>query len=322
MADHTIVFPAPGQKDRRLLATRSAILAGYEWPYFAIRGAADGPTLCVIAGTHGAEYPPIDAVMQFCRALDPAVLRGQIVAMPVVNLPGFWARAPFVCPADGKNQNRVFPGDPSGTFSQALAHLVFSEVIRRGEYLVDLHCGDLVEDLVPYCGMQETGTNRVDRQAQEMAMAFGLPFVCVQPQTGEPPVGTADEAAGAAGISAIYAEAGGIGQLRQSDVALLLRGLHRVLRQLGMIEGENEPLAAPARLREVVMVRADQAGFLRRSVQAGQWLRAGEPIGQLVDLWGEPRMEIVSPIDGVTLFVTTSPAISAQGLVIGIGVPA
>jgi predicted deacylase len=94
MADNMVVFPAPGEKDRRLLAFGSHTLAGYEWPYFAISGAMDGPTLGLIAGIHGAEYPPIDAVMQFCRALDPTTLRGRLVAVPVVNLPVFWERTP------------------------------------------------------------------------------------------------------------------------------------------------------------------------------------------------------------------------------------
>jgi hypothetical protein len=69
MADNAVVFPARGEKERRLLAFGSRTLAGYEWPYFAISGATDGPTLGLIADVHGAEYPPIDAVMQFCGTL-------------------------------------------------------------------------------------------------------------------------------------------------------------------------------------------------------------------------------------------------------------
>src|SRR5581483_12146325 len=157
MSDRSVVFPAPGQIDRRLLAFDSPALAGYEWPYFAASGAGDGPTLCLIAGIHGAEYPPIEAVIRFCRQLDPAKLRGRLVALPVVNLPAFWERTPFVCPRDGKNPNRVFPGDANGTFSEALAHHLFETVIRRGEYLVDLHCGDMVEDLMPFSLAQRSG---------------------------------------------------------------------------------------------------------------------------------------------------------------------
>ena len=74
MRDNAVTFPAPGHKEQALLTFDAPLLADYQWPHFAINGAKDGPTLILIAGIHGAEYPPIDAVMRFCRSLDPASL--------------------------------------------------------------------------------------------------------------------------------------------------------------------------------------------------------------------------------------------------------
>ena len=321
MADTTVVFPTPGEKDRRLLAFGSRTLSGYEWPYFAISGALDGPTLSLIAGVHGAEYPPIDAVMQFCRALDPTTLRGRIIGVPVVNLPAFWQRTPFVCPSDNKNPNRVFPGDPNGTFSEALAYHLFEAVIRRGNYLIDLHCGDMVEDLMPFSHMQESGNAEVDGRARDLAMAFGLPFVVVQPHGGGPVAGTTNGAAAQAGIPAVIAEAGGVGQLDPQAVELHLRGLRQALLHLGMLEGEPEGLEPPTMIGDFVWVRAERGGFFRKALVAGDRVMAGHALGQMHNLWGTPQDEILSPVDGVALFVTTSPAISDDGLIAGIGVP-
>ena len=322
MPDQSIIFPAPGQTSRRLLAFDAPALAGLEWPYFAISGASDGPTLCLIAGIHGAEYPPIDAVMRFCRDLDPATLRGRVIGVPVINLPAFWERTPFVCPRDGKNPNRVFPGDPSGTFTEVLAHHVFEAIIRRGDYLVDLHCGDLVEDLEPFCVVQEVGEEKVDRASLDLATAFGLSYIAVLPPGGGPVKGTTDAAAASVGIPAVIPEVGGIGQLRREAVETHLRGLRRVLQHLGMLPGTPEPLPAPTLTRDFVWVRADQGGFFRKAVAAGDTLKAGDPLGEMVDLWGEPIATIASPVGGVVLFVTTSPAIGDNGLLVGIGVPA
>lgn len=322
MTDRSVVFPAPGQADRRLLAFDSPTLADYEWPYFAISGAADGPTLCLIAGIHGAEYPPIDAVMRFCRALDPATLRGRVVGVPVVNLPAFWERTPFVCPRDGTNPNRVFPGRADGSFSEVMAHHIFETVIRRGDYLLDLHCGDLVEDLAPFSIVQQTEDERVDRVALEMATAFALAYTIVQPHGGGPIGGTTNAAAAYVGIPAVIAEAGGVGQLQPEAVDLHLRGLRRVLQRLEMLEGEPEVLPDSVRMRDFVWLRAERGGFFHRAVAAGDRIAQGGLIGRMVDLWGEPRDEIVSPVDGVAIFTTTSPAIANGGLLIGIGVPA
>lgn len=321
MTDRAIVFPAPGQKERRLLAFDAPLLADYEWPYFAISGAADGPTLCLIAGIHGAEYPPIDAALRFCRALDPRALRGRVVGVPVVNLPAFWERTPFVCPRDGKNPNRVFPGNASGTYSEALAHALFEGVIRRGDYLVDLHAGDMVEDLAPFSLVQQSGVAAVDDRALELAMAFGLPYLVVQAPSGGPVAGTTNGAAAQAGIPAVIAEAGGVGQLQAAAVELHLRGLDRVLRRLGMLDGDLAALDEPVVMRDFVWLRAEQGGFFRKTIVAGDTVTAGASLGQVVDLWGEPRAEVRSPVDGVALFVTTSPAMPDGGLVVGIGVP-
>ena len=48
---------------------------------------------------------------------------------------------------------------------------------------------------------------------------------------------------------------------------------------------------------------------------------AGHSLGRMHDLWGTPQDEILSPVDGVALFVMTSPAISDDALIAGMGVP-
>jgi uncharacterized protein len=321
MSDSNVTFPAPGTASRGRLAFDAPLLAGLSWPYFAISGAQDGPTVCLIAGIHGAEYPPIDAVIRFCRGLDPATLRGRLLGVPVVNLPAFQERTPFVCPRDGKNPNRVFPGRLDGSFTEVLAYHFFEQVIRRGDYLIDLHGGDMVEDLVPFSLVQRTEHPDLNRAALDLAVAFGLPYLVVQAPACGPIAGTTNAAAAAAGIPAVIAEAGGIGQLQPDAVDLHLRGLRRVLQRLEMLDGRPEPQPDPVLIREFTWIRAERGGFFRKALAAGDQISAGGPIGTMVDLWGETIEEISSPVDGVALFVTTSPAVADDGLLIGIGVP-
>jgi predicted deacylase len=48
-------------------------------------------------------------------------------------------------------------------------------------------------------------------------------------------------------------------------------------------------------------------------------VRAGEALGEMVDLVGEPLERITAPVSGVVLFTVTSPAIKKDGLLLAIG---
>ncbi|MGH3049396.1 MAG: succinylglutamate desuccinylase/aspartoacylase family protein, partial [Gaiellaceae bacterium] len=299
----TIVFPHP-------------LLAGVEHPAFEVRGAAAGPRLALIGGVHGCEYSSIAAVTRVVNELDPDDLAGSITAVPVVSMRSFERRSPFVVPEDGKNLNRCFPGSYDGTYSDVLARSLFDELIAPADALVDLHGGDLVEALEPFALYD---ASPVEERARELAVAFGLPYVVRQePQEGELG-GMTSSAAAAAGIPAIIAEAGGIGQLEESVVALLADGVRNVLRSLGMLPGPVEP--PPAGMREVgrsVWLRCEHAGWWESAARAGEELAAGTLLGRVRNLWGDVLEELHAPADGVVLFLTTSASVAEDGLLLGL----
>src|SRR3954468_23592429 len=95
-------------------------LNGLDVPAFELTGAHDGPSLSLIGGVHGCEYSSIAAVIKTMRELDPAQLSGRLTAVPAASMESFARLSPFVVPADGKNLNRAFPGDPGGTYTDRL----------------------------------------------------------------------------------------------------------------------------------------------------------------------------------------------------------
>jgi predicted deacylase len=131
----------------RLVSFPAPALAGWEWPVIEVVGSADGPVLLVTAGVHGCEYSSIEAARRFAATLDSDRLAGRVVVLPVVNVPAFWGRTPFVVPVDGKNLNRCFPGDPEGSFAEALAHEIFERYVRVSDALLDLHGAGAVHPL-------------------------------------------------------------------------------------------------------------------------------------------------------------------------------
>jgi uncharacterized protein len=315
VSDHTPVKPTPTITRRRIVFPYPE-LSGLEHPAFEARGRADGPRLTLIGGVHGCEYSSIAAVVRFMNSLDVEELSGSITAVPIVSLESFRARSAFVVPRDGKNLNRAFPGDRDGSYTDVLAHAIFEHLIAPADILVDLHGGDQVEALEPFAIYAESS---VEERSRELAMAFGLPYVVREPRQEGGLAGMTCTAAAEAGTPAIIAEAGGCGLLEESAVALLVDGVRNVCRSLGMLPGHAETRPAPRHVGRSLWLRCQHEGWWESDVHAGQELGAGETIGRIRNLWGDVLEEIVAPEAGVVLFLTTSPAVDQDGLLLGLG---
>lgn len=63
--------------------------AGTRIPLTIVRGGTPGPTLALIAGTHGSEVAPILALQRVRGMLDARRLRGTVILVHVANLPSF-----------------------------------------------------------------------------------------------------------------------------------------------------------------------------------------------------------------------------------------
>jgi predicted deacylase len=298
-------------------------LAGLEVPAVELTGSGDGPRLTVLAGVHGCEYAPMAAVRRWVRQLAQRELRGRVVAVPVLNLPAFQARTPFVVPGDGKNLNRCFPGDPAGTLADRLAHAAFTELIAGADAVVDVHAGDLVEALEPFA-LYDAGP--AEDRARDLAAAYGLGYLIRQEPGPDRAVGgTTSAAAAALGIPAFIAEAGGCGLVEEAAVQAHLRGLDGVLAALGMTTGAGgQPAEAsrrePVHLQRFIWLRCAHAGWWEPAVRPGERVAAGQLLGMITTLDGtEVLQEITAPVAGVPMFVTSSPAVAADGLLLGLG---
>jgi uncharacterized protein len=315
----TIELPEAGSVRRGHLRFSHPMLEGWSWPYTVIRGEEDGPQLALISGVHPTEYPAIEANIRTMRQLNPATLSGTVVSLPLVNVPAFLERTPFVCPIDQKNPNRTFPGNPDGTFTEVVTHSIFQAVIAPSDALLDLHGGDMVEDLIPFSIYSVSGDEEVDTKSADIGRAFGLPYLIAhQPQPGGLG-GTSVQGAAEAGIPGIVAEAGGRGLFTEEDTQLLMEGIQRVLRHLGMLGGQHPSLEGVTVVNAFTWLTSPAEGMWYPAVGVGDQVNEGQMIGRVRDLFGEPIADIESPHDGVVLFVTSNPAMRENGLVMAIG---
>jgi uncharacterized protein len=300
------------------LTRRTVSLGGLEVPALDITGTADGPLLTLIAGVHGCEYASMAGLRKWANGLVGRTLSGRIQAIPVLNLPSFRARTPFVVPDDGKNLNRCFPGDPAGTLADRIAYDTFTKLITGSDALIDMHTGDMVEALQPFA-LYDAGT--AEARAREMATAYGLGYVIRQEPGPDRAVGgTSSAAAAEIGIPAIIAEAGGCGLVERKAVEAHVRGLDRVLALLAMSEdGPQEEPAPTVYLKRFLWLHCRDEGWWEPTSWVGDAVTEGQVIGTVSSLDGTQTLEtITAPADGVLMFITSSPAVAADGLLLGL----
>jgi uncharacterized protein len=333
----------PGKTQRHLIKLPGAALAKDEpRPVVSITGAKPGPLLFVNAGVHGGEYPAIEAVIRLINTLDPKKIAGTVILMPVMNLPAFRARTPFVCPIDNVNPNRVFPGDPTGSYSEQMTHALINEFVVHADAYVDLHGGDIPEALVPFVicrsedGLADSKARDVAARSKEMALVFELPYVLTVSKPVQPGKGhragagglSSYAAAAEKGVPSILAEAGGVGQMQEDAVAMLVRGVINVMKHLDMLDadgaGQNkksvgEKAAATTILTAFEWLYAKHKGMWYPKVAPGDLVTKGQEIGKVGDLFGDTLEEIISPVNGVILFLTVNPSLLENGLLMGIG---
>jgi hypothetical protein len=285
---------------------------GTEIPVSIIRGSKPGPTLALIAGTHGYEYAGIIALQRIRQNINPAELSGTLLLVHIANPPSFYGRTIYYSPADGQNLNRVYPGKADGTLSERIADVITREVIEKSDFLVDLHAGDGNEALRPYVYLPQTGQAELDAASRGLAIAFGLDHIVLDKGRAQPPEASlyTDQTAISRGIPAITTETGQLGLSDDYWVSLAEDGIHNVMRHLGMLA---EPVIANEHivwLEDYQVIRAPASGIFRPAVRDGYVIAENGLLGELVDPFGERITELRTPFAGVINYILGTPPVS------------
>lgn len=276
-------------------------------PVVAIRGVDDGPTAYLQAGIHGDEVTGIEVCRRLMASLDPAELRGTVVAVPIGNVPAYLNRSrSFLDEERGPiDMNRVFPGDPQGLLTERLASTLVEEFLHPADYAVDFHSA-LAGCTIAPCAYVSGAVGHPVRQVQErLAEAFGLGLICLQEGTTE--FGHSNltrsfcATAERAGVPAIIAEMGESGRITADVVELGVAGARRALAAQGnLAPGEGAPPSS-LRFRAIAFVHAERGGLVNHAVALGDRVEEGDVLGMVVDPVGGEETPVVSPVGGIVL---------------------
>ena len=306
----------PGTKTTGSMKVGGTAASPIDLPIITVNGLKEGPTLCLIAGIHGCEYSGIETVIRLTGELDPEKLCGRVVAVPVANKPAFTSRVPYVCPIDGINLNRIFPGNPTGSISYRLAHVLFNNVILKSNFLIDIHGADLPEELPPrgLVILQEKGNEETRRISENLANFFDSEYVLVSEIDG-----TCVGESCKVGIPALAPEADGAGRIEENAVLFYKNGILNVMKHLGMIKGVPQKSRSKKRIYRLHAVRAEQGGLFYPKCRAGEIVSKGDRVGEVRNLYGHVEERVLAPIHGLVTIRMTNLTVNSGDVVLFLG---
>ncbi|HKV44670.1 MAG TPA: succinylglutamate desuccinylase/aspartoacylase family protein [bacterium] len=284
-------------------------------PLVVVHGAEPGPVLWVGSTVHGDEIPGCEVIRRLVRErLDPKKLRGTVVAAPVQHPVAYMTSSRFTF-HDGVNINRVFPGNPSGTLTERIAHDLFANGVAAADVVLDIHSNAI--GAVSFNIVRTGGSGAAWDAQWGLAEAFGITIAVGQiGQTGLS--GMLQDAALAAGKPALTIELSGGYVWEEPSVRAGVTGVLNVMRFIKMIDGSREPQTEvqviPGRLTNRHYLTCQRGGLVRPLKPLGAAVKRHESVAVLYDVFGDEVEAIQSPIDG---WVVTYPATGNRTAVSG-----
>lgn len=283
----------PGQSEFfRFEVPRAHLSDPIRVPATVINSDRAGPTAFLSAGVHGNELNGVEVVRHVADEFDHSDLRGTLVCLHVVNVPGLVDQERYV-PIDDGDLNRSFPGSESGTASSRIARAVYDNFVDSCDFGVDFH-SSTPDRTNPIHVRGDTDDETVER----LARAFGTNVVLDE-------AGSEDSlryVATDGGVPTITVEMGEGNRFQRPVIDRAIANVRNVLAEFDLYPGEEpaEPdWRTVASADETEWVRADLGGLVERHVDAGDLVGEGDRLCTIRNPFDKSRDDVTAPRTGV-----------------------
>jgi len=266
-----------------------------------IHGRRPGPTIFVSAAIHGDEIIGVEIIRRLLRAPALKRMRGTLICVPIVNVFGFITHNRYL--PDRRDLNRTFPGSEHGALASQLSYLFTKEIIAKCDWGIDLHSASNHRTNLPQIRISPSKL-----ETEELAVAFGAPVI-LRSRLRD---GSLRKAAKEKGVDVLLYEAGEALRIDEFPVRVGVKGILRVMNQLGMVSGRSTANSKipSAFSKSSYWVRAPEAGILHSLAKAGAAVKADEVIGIVSDPLGEKEFEIKANAPGIIIGRANLPVVN------------
>jgi predicted deacylase len=272
-------------------------------PVTIVNGAHDGPIVFLSAAAHGDELNGIEVVREVAHEWDHTDLRGTIICLPVLNVPGFIAQQRYL-PIYDRDLNRSFPGDPDSTSAKRIAARVFRNFIEPCDYGLDFHTSTRGRT-----NMIHVRANMEDPGVARLANAFASNVII----SGEGPSGSLRGEATAAGVPTVTIEMGEAHRFQRDLIDQALLGTRSVFAEFGLLETEAVRWPGWRTViedrSEKTWIRADVGGLVDMHHEVGSLVYEGDRICSITNPFKVDSDVVTAPFTGLLVGVLENPLV-------------
>ena len=287
----------------------------YNIPVTVIYGKNRGKTICISAGIHNCEYTSIQTAIDLANEFNPDNINGILIILHTVNYSGFFKRVPRIVPEDNKNLNRVFPGEENGTVSEKIAFAFSKYLYPQLDFFIDLHGGDLFEEVMPFIYAPGIGEKEVIDFSHKVASNISLPVrVRSKASTG------AYNSAAIQGVPSLLIEIGGNGNIESKNLDRYKSCLKEFLAYLEVIEYTTSSKSEEQKeITQANYLESPCEGYWYPRFKAGDLVEKDDILGEIKDCFGKELCTFRAEFDGIILYQTISLAIPKDDPLVAYG---
>ena len=282
-------------------------------PVVLVNGSGEGPTLYLQAISDGDELNGLGVIRRVLGRLNPARLRGQVIAVPIVNVHALHAHQAF-SPVDNKKMNRCFPGRQDGTSSERIAYRLFQNAVLQSDYVVDLHQGG-IRPMIDEVRVRVDRRKRIHRSCMEMARIFGIGYILdVRGPEGQLARSAPDE-----GIPTIDPELGGCIGWDEGSICKGVTGVENLMKHHSMVGGKPNIPDHQIVVDGFLSLLSNRGGIIDYHAELYDVLQKDDPVADITDPFGEVLETLVAPEESVVWSKALRPMVATGECVATLG---
>ena len=276
-------------------------------------------SVCIVGSSRGNEVQQIYCCSKLVKKFRQLEAEGRIceghkiLIIPSLNPYSMNIQKRF-WPTDNTDINRMFPGYDLGETTQRIADGVFRE-ISKYQFGIQFTSFYVPGNFVPHIRLMDEGYSRI-----ETAMQFGLPYV-VKRKVRPYDTATLNYNWQVWNTEAFSLYTTATEQIDPNGAGQAVLAVMNFLSAQGIIRYQVPVLTESKVITdtELVSVRTSESGVFEPLVKAGEDVRVGQPLANIIHPYESELIEtLYAPVDGRIFFIHNAPLTYANTAVIKI----